>query len=621
MSGTPVSETFTITNILPDDGVSQLFWSAYISLDTTAGDLGDDLIDAGSVDPPDGGGPTGSISIDAGAWPTVGEDTTYHLVVEVTASDEPPGNTANNSSSASFTITSPDVDYIVTSVSNFGTPVAISSAVNEQLYVRNDHPDAGSETVYWDARASLADDTYDITDTPIKSGTIQPLAGNTTSTVINITGTWPSAGGEYYLVVRVSAADDTNTTNNDGASGIVEVDAPLVDYTVSSVTSDFPSVTTDSGVSEVFIYRNSGGNSGTLEVSYNAYVHTLPVWNPGDPVIMTKALGVGSWLSAGSSSAEIPIGGLWPSAADTYYLTVAVSATDNSDTTNDHLTVGPFTVSDPPDYTVSVPAFPVIEYGGHPTESISTASSDHLGSPTHQILITETDSNDGLQVITWSIWESTDQYLDGGDNPIASGTIPRLLAEDSVAVDVDFGLPETWGYWYYIVTVTAGDDSDVSNNSITVGPVPVWNVGSDTLPIDATDNAEFDTDEDDIYTNLADDFGVLLNPADTVYFNGLIDENGMRDSFIVRTGPDVTQFDILSTWDSDPKKNNVDLYVFDEFGIFVDSSTSSGDNMEPDGGYWNLTGLSSNSFYYVDVISLATDGLGDNFTVEVIAGP
>jgi hypothetical protein len=621
-SGTPVSETFTITNSLLDDGISQVFWSAYISLDMTPGDPGDDLIDAGSVDPPAGGEPTGSISIDSGSWPTVGEDTTYFLVVEISASDEPGGNIGNNTSSAAFTITSPDVDYIVFSVSDFGTPVVTSSAVSEELYIRNDHPDAGSETVYWDARASLGDAVYDITEVPVQSGTIQPLAGNTTSALINITGSWPADAGEYYLVVRVSAADDTNTTNNDGASGTVEVNALLVDYTVSSISKTFPSVTTNSSVSENFVYRNSGGNSGTLEVSYTAYVHTLPVWDPGDPVIATEALGLGSWLGARSSSGEISIDGFWPAGAGTWYLTIEVAAADNSNLTNDHLTVGPFTANDPPDYSVTVPAFPVVDYGGHPLESISTASSDHSGSPLHQILVTELDSNDGLQDISWTVYESDDAILDGLDDPVAWDTIPRLLGEGSVLIDVDFPLPATWGYWYYFVTATAGDDSDLSNNSAPIGPVPVWTIAG---------NIENDTDEDDVLPQDADDFAVLLNPGDaglpldgdSVLFNGLIDESGMRDSFIVRTGPDTTVLRIHADWASAPPKDNLNLYLFDEAAQFVVASVDAlDDNMEPNGGgYWVVSGLTSDSFYYLDAISLTSGDIGDSFTIEVIAGP
>ncbi|MCK4515462.1 MAG: hypothetical protein KAU31_09405, partial [Spirochaetaceae bacterium] len=287
---------------------------------------------------------------------------------------------------------------------------------------------------------------------------------------------------------------------------------------------------------------------------------------------------------------------------------------DDSNAANDRLAVGPFTINDPPDYVVTVPAFPVISYGGHPSEPASTASSDHGGSPTHQIRIEEIDSNDGLQDITWKIYQSDDPFLDGLDVQAASGTIPRLLGGTWAVVDVDFALPGTWGYWYYIVTISAGDDADISNNSLTVGPVPVWEISG---------NTEFDTDEDDIYISQAEDFAVLLNPGDNVFFNGLIDLDTMRDSFIARTGPSTTEFQIRATWVSSPPKDNLALQVFDETGAFVDQSNEAGNNMEPDGGgYWTLSGLTPDSFYYVDTIATAPGGdVGDDYTIEIIAGP
>ena len=615
-SGSAVSEWFEIVNSGPDDGVSQVFWNAYISVDTNPGNSGDDLIDSGSITPPaGGGGSSGPIAIDAGSWPTVGADTPYYLVVEVSASDEPGGNTSNNDDAAEFTITRPDVDYVVTSVSNLNTPANTSGTISENLQIQNIGGDNGSETVLWEARVS-PDQNFNGSDIFVQAGSIGPLGAGVTSAAITISGTWPVDSGEYYLVVHVSAGDETDSTNNDGASGLFEVNAALVDYTVTSVSSTFTTVTTNSAVSESFVYKNAGNTAGTAEVSYVAYASVDVVWDVGDPVIGGESLGIGSWLGAGLSSADIPISAFWPAGAGTYYLIVEVDAgTDDTNDANDRLAVGPFTVNAPPDYEVTVPAFPATSYGGNLAELISTASSDHGGSPVHQIQITEVDSNIGLHAITWKIYQSDDPLLDGLDVEVAGATIPPVVAGMPAIIDVDFPLPGSSGLWYYIVTISAGDDADLMNNSLTVGPVPVWEISG---------NAEADTAENDNTLGSADDFGILLNAGDTVFFDGLIDEDTLWDLFLVRTGPGTTEFQIRATWDpSPPAGDYLDLYLFDDTGAQVGSSIDTASSEEPlGGGYWTPPAVAGNSVYYLAAISLASGGnVGKAYTIEVIAGP
>ena len=61
--------------------------------------------------------------------------------------------------------------------------------------------------------------------------------------VTPVTGTWPAViGGTYFLVVSVSAADDTGSTVNVGASGGCLLVAPTVNYVVSTVAAPGGSV-------------------------------------------------------------------------------------------------------------------------------------------------------------------------------------------------------------------------------------------------------------------------------------------------------------------------------------------------------------------------------------------
>jgi len=507
-------------------------------------------------------------------------------------------------------------DYVIDLLSRTSGTVA-GQQVTGEFIVTNAGEGNGSHDLDWNIYASLHSSFDAADDHLVDQGSHPAMNTGVTSDVIEFQGFWPADPDTYYLIVVVVATpDDPFVSNNELAdSGTAVTSPPLVDYAVTLVSRTFTAVSTSSAISEIFTYRNAGSTAGTVAVDYTVYASSSPTWDIDDDVVGGDSLGAGSWLGAGASSAEMPISAFWPATAGTWYLTVEVNSTEESYDLNDRLTVGPFMVNDPPDYTVSVPAFPAIDYGGNPTELISTASSDHGGSPLHQIQITEIDSSSGLQDITWKIHQSDDPFLDGLDLQVAGGTIPRLVADGSTVIDVDFSLPGSWGYWYYIVTISAGDDSDISSNTATVGPVHVWQ---------AIGNAESDTDEDDILVTDADDFAVLLNPGDNVVLSGLIDQITMRDSFLIYTGQATTEFQIRATWVSAPDEDNLNLFVYDESDLIVDSSTDSGlVNEEPNGGgYWTLPGLTPSSFYYIEAVSLAPGGdVGNDFTIEVLAGP
>ena len=78
--------------------------------------------------------------------------------------------------------------------------------------------DNGSAPVTWTAyRSSNA--TLEIgTDPVVDTGSISALAAGATSSLVNISGTWPSSPGTYYMIVKVSASDDAVPGNNSTAS-------------------------------------------------------------------------------------------------------------------------------------------------------------------------------------------------------------------------------------------------------------------------------------------------------------------------------------------------------------------------------------------------------------------
>ena len=142
-----------------------------------------------------------------------------------------------NTSDAKITITSTgllDVDYTVSGFTHTG-PLIAGGPLSESCTLQNLGTDAGSFSVQWTAYVS-SDSLMTISagDTVINAGTTGPIGAAPASTSIGITGTWPGAHGPYYLKVKVSAPDDTNTTNNIEPSAAVYT-TTYVDYTPVSV--------------------------------------------------------------------------------------------------------------------------------------------------------------------------------------------------------------------------------------------------------------------------------------------------------------------------------------------------------------------------------------------------
>jgi hypothetical protein len=71
--------------------------------------------------------------------------------------------------------------------------------------------------VTWIAYASTSN-VLDASAFQIASGIQGPLAGLATSAVIPFSGVWPLHYGSYYLIVSVSAPEDSNSGNNSGAT-------------------------------------------------------------------------------------------------------------------------------------------------------------------------------------------------------------------------------------------------------------------------------------------------------------------------------------------------------------------------------------------------------------------
>ena len=581
IGGSNINETFTISNSGLNDGSESVYWTAYISTDTTFDDPGDTPIDSGQITALNSSQVSASISIDNGSWPSVGETTSYYLFVDVSSSDELPANVGNNTDYATFSITVPDIDYQVISITNANTPADISSAISETFSYQNSGADNGTSDVIWTAYIS-ADQNFDGSDTIIDSGTAGALTSGATSGAVAITSTWTATAGIYYIFVTLSSADETNISNNNNLSGLFTITAPSdLDYIVTSVSSDYLTVTTGSPVSETFSFTNAGGIAGVSVVNWEAFVSSDQFWDGGDELIGT---GTVSALAAGSSSVGNSIDATWTSTPGVYYLIMKLNAADETIIDNNEYYSGSFTVNVPPDYIITNILMPLEQYGGNINDNLNLADG------AHSFCITENAGNNGNQTISWAVYLSNDASLDGSDTIADSGTISPLSASaTSAVISVDFNLPASPGYYYYIIQITAGDDSNNGNNSYTTSEISIWQ---------NTGNIEIDESEDDGFLSNAEDYSVILNPADTINITGRIDTIvSYRDLFLISTGPSTTVVDISVSW----LNTNVDLdiYAFSSDATNIGSSIDVSSTVEPSAGVFTLSGLATNSDYYI----------------------
>lgn len=623
-TGSTVDGDFDLENLGPANGGSTVSWTAYASSDPAVGPS-DTIIDSGTTVALIATG-TANVGF-SGNWPDTAGN--YFVVVAVSVSDDTTAanNTLDNGAATAITEPAPppplDVDYRVQSALPGGS-YAPNDPLSEGFVIQNTGLDNGVENVSWSVYRS-SDTTYGAGDALVDSGTIAGVPGSDVSGTITAIDTWPATTGTYYLIVRLQSDDDTDLSNNTSVSSpYVVFDAGVSDYVVSSVTADQSPIYTDSPILESFTVTNNGQNPGP---SYDVHVMM------SDDAMLGGDTPVESWTGrpslASGVSVTYDISGLWPAAAGDAYLLVQVVATDDVTGNNLHA-AGPYTVQDPPNYSVQAtpPYVPAVYEGGFTGEAFDAIA------PGHDLTIERVSGPVGNAPVTWRIFVSADAALDGGDAPLASGVVPAADITPFVTIPFPAGLalPATWGYYHVIVTVSAADDTDASDNTFVSARIPVWSPNA---------SGETDTAEDDLLFEQADDFAVLLNPGDSIQIQGLVDQPGLRDSFLVQTGTaadglggDTTQLSIRLQWNTlDPgagNENDLDLQVWATDASLVGESLDEPlggpphpeNYQEPGDGSWLvLPGLTPGEVYYIDVVSFTAEDVGDDYTLFIQAGP
>lgn len=256
------------------------------------------------------------------------------LVARASASDD--ATTAENATAVSQTVTAPNVDYTIVSVTP-AAPSAVTAGalVNESFDIDNTGTADGTQLIFWNAYVS-DNTTIDINDTLVGSGSTAAMtAAEAPKNIPVTTGNWPASGGPYYLLVGITADDDTDPSiaSNTDFSSAMTINPIDVDYTVSTVTYTGGTLVPAATVNGEFQFQNAGTDDGVQNVNWAAYASTDMTLDPTDAYVDSGS-GVAP-LATLATSAAIPFSGTWPLDYGNYYLLVKVSASDDVNVAND----------------------------------------------------------------------------------------------------------------------------------------------------------------------------------------------------------------------------------------------------------------------------------------------
>ncbi len=292
---------------------------------------------------------------------------------------------------------------------------------------------------------------------------VNGIARTPSSTVWNGTNTqvtfyFPSlpAGTAYYTLSTFAQDISGNGIASAITSTTFNISGGIIDYTISnfSVTSGTPSTS----IGGTFTIQNIGSLDGGQPVKYQLYYNTSASLS-GATQIMNSSTGA---LVAGGT-VGIGITGSWPAGAGTYYLIAVVTATDDTNSTNNTVYSSAIPVGIPDNGLVSVSA----QTGGPAGSAIS-------GSFSIQNISTVTET----QSISYNVFLSIDNsYTTTGDQSILlSGTVTPPLNAGAVSGPINYNgtWPITTGSYNIIIVITSTDDVNTSNN-VSIQPVTVTN--------------------------------------------------------------------------------------------------------------------------------------------------
>ena len=604
-AGSSIGESFTVQNTGLDDGTDSLNWAVYLSQNDTLGfTAGDQLIDTGFRAPLDGddglpGGSDEAILAVVGNWSITAGD--RYLKVREWADDETTPDQWFASGAFAVQLSTLDIDYTV-STAPAGGGYQVGNAISESFMIENQGGNAGSADIDWYVYSS-ADPFYSAGDTLIDSDSYAGGlgAGGTTGIGVDgdlVGGTWPAAGS-YYLIVRLQAADETNSSNNLASSGLYTISDPVAttpDYLVGGVSMYAPNVTTGSSVSETFTIQNIGSNGGN-DVDWTAYASLDTIPDAGEEI----GNGSTSALTGGSSRAGITAFGVWPATPGSYYLIVTETAPDETLADRNDLGISParFTVADPPDYEVQGVSYP-----------LEVEASTAIGG---DFQIHNGGTGDGKRNIQWEAFLSYDEGFSASDLLLGSGEVGALAVGNSATIDaseLDFSNWPNYGLSYLLIRISADDDGDESNDEY-ISPVReiylLDSEGADNL------GASNDGSGKKIGAITPSQSVGTLERGQTLVIKGWLDSFA-HDTYSFVVGAGVTSVSTFATWSSG--FDSGDLYLWDE----LNNEFGSWDvtpNREPTSNTLSVSGWIAPEVGYVGIDSYENAPVGNEFPYTI----
>jgi plastocyanin len=329
----PFNASFQLEHTGSDDGsTTAVEYTIYASTDTVISATTDTVVAFGTTGALTAGS---SKSVDfKGTWPLTGDN--YYLIVDVSHPDDIDESDNVGWTAGTISVRDVQVDYQAEILAGDAFGDKAGNSVSGSFTLTNNGPDDSLEEVEWSVYAST-DTSLDVSDWLIQSATDPAAHAASGSASIVFSGTWPPVAGNYYLLVKISSAEDviSATTGNNlavsldisgGTATWLPVAAPDVDYSVTSVSYTAGSKDLGGPFTGEFRYVNNGPNDGARLVEWAAYASLDKTLDAGD--VRVGSGGGLVPLASGSGSGIVPFSGIWPNDYGEYYLFVEVISQD-----------------------------------------------------------------------------------------------------------------------------------------------------------------------------------------------------------------------------------------------------------------------------------------------------
>ena len=575
--GTDPALDFSIENFGADTSTGDLVWTAWLSLDMIPGDAGDIQLSSGTITPSLAFG--ASLSEPLGVWnvPTG----TYNLIITWTAPEDI--NSGNNriDALASYQVIS-SVDYEENTPPSLQATALFNESVTSNFTIGNTGTN-GSSDLSWQAWLS-DDNSWDIGDQSIGGGTVVGGLASGGNYPGSVTFDSPAVDANYYVVVIWTAMDDGNTANNEMVSASsIDIDPPLVNYEVDSVS--VPIGADAAGpVSGTFIIRNDGDDDESdAGFSWSIYASTNNAYDPSDFQIDSGVYGVG--LDNGDLTAPIPYSGNWPAVGDDYFL-IGVLEADNE-------AASPAAVYASVQYTVVQTDYEI----NNLTFAVTGAPGAAINGPT-QFRIEEINNVDGNFDVAYSVFASLDAEYDGSDIKLTI-TDPTVSLAGGGIVDINLSGVYDWpmfgSEYYLIIQIDAEDDANSLNNQAVMGPISVPSVAIDENGNGSDDEGPYPANPVAAFTDLITYIG-NLQPFELVEINGTTGNAGRYDVYRFVPAPGMTEVYIRLDWFSGT--DDMDLFLWTETPPNYEGYAGS---FDPDYEILVVDNLIANRSYYLGI--------------------